>query len=576
MVKSKDKNNNRFKSTLYIVLGVVALLSINIIANYTFHRWDLTEDHHFSISQSSIDIVEGLDDILYIKVYLDGDLPAGFKQLKKSTKELLDEFRAYNHNIQYEFINPSEKEDKQERFKVYKQLAQDGLAYYNIPVENKDGFAQKTIFPSAQINYKGKTIPLNLLVSNRTTPTDADLNNSVQKLELNIITAVNLIASKKIKTIAFSSGHGELSPLETADIGYELLKSYDVQNVEIKGKINALNTRMGIDSTHTKISNRFDLVIIAKPDSAFNDADKFIIDQYIMHGGKVIWLIDAIQASMDSLMNSTTTIGMPLDLNLSDLFFKYGFRIKPNLVLNRNAVEIGTKEGVLRPWDFFPLGFAPKGHIISENVEAIKTQFVNALEPIKKEGIKYTPLVTTDLDNRIMPAPAIIDVADIIYRKPNLALYQYPPQLFGLLLEGEFTSGFEDKIIDPRIANNKDFDIRQKSPSSSMAVFSDGDLIRNQIIQQNSGPFPLPLGYDRYSKKMFDNKKLLLNTINYMLGDINLIKLRNKEFKIRLLDKTKIANERLKWQLINIFVPLALILILGFVLGIWKRIKYSK
>ena len=572
----KRKRNNKQKSLSALLIAIVIIVSVNIISQFYFARFDLTFDKRFSLSDATIEKVKTLDDIIFIKVYLEGDLPADFKMLRNSTKEILDEFRAYNKNVQYEFINPSENDDKKERFKVYRQLATEGLAYYNIPVENKDGFAQKTVFPSALLIYKERSLPLNLIVSNRRVPTNADINNSIQKLELNFATAIHNLTSKKLKTIAFTKGHGELKALETADIAYELSKSYDVTQVELNDRINALNKRIAIDSTHTEVVNRFDLIIIAKPDSVFNEKDKFLIDQYLMHGGKVLWLLDAIDASMDSLHNSTSTIGLPKNLNLEDLLFKYGVRIKNNLVLNRNALEIGTAEGALRRWDFFPLALPRKGHLITNNIEALKTQFVSTLDTIAIKNVKKTVLLTTDKNCRLMPAPAFIDVVDIIYRRPNPALYTQPAQTIGVLMEGKFNSNYENRIIDPKIAENKDFDIKYTSPETMMAFFSDGDLIRNQVIQQSNGPFPLPLGFDRYTQKMFDNKKFLLNTINYMLGDYNLIKLRSKELKIRLLDKNKVAKEKLKWQLINTILPIILILLIGISAGIIKKYKFTR
>lgn len=573
----KKMKSNKLKSFTSLAYALAIIIFLNIISTFYFSRLDLTKDKRFSLSKSTIDKVKSLDDVLFVKIYLDGDLPADFKLLRNSTKEMLDEFRAYNKNVQYEFINPSEKEDKKERFKVYRQLAQEGLAYYIIPIENKDGPAQKTIFASAQLIYNDKTLPLNLLVSSRRTPTEADINNSIQRLELNFLIALHNLTTKTPKTIAFTTGHGELPALETNDLAMSLSKSYDIHQVKIRGNINTLNKRVAVDSTHTAIENKYDLIIIAKPDSFYSEADKFIIDQYVMHGGKVIWLIDANTATMDSLhTNSTTTIGMPKDINLNDLFFKYGVRIQSNLVLNRNALEIGTAEGALRRWDYFPLALPVKGHLITDHIATLKTQFVNSLDTIAIPNVKKTILLKTDKHCRLMPAPAMVDVVDMIYRRPNPVLYNKPAQNIGVLLQGVFKSNYENRIVEPKIINNKDFDVRFKSVNTSMAFFSDGDLVRNQVMEQQNRPYPLPLGYDRYTRKMFDNKKFILNTINYMMEDFNLIKLRNKELKIRLLDKNKISKSRLTWQLINTIIPIALILIAGLIIGLLKKYKYTK
>jgi len=572
----KTKRNNKIQSFYNFSIIFISIIALNIIVQYNFFRIDLTSDKRYSLSESTKDKIESLEDIIFIKVYLEGDLPADFKMLRNATKEILDEFRAYNTNIQYEFINPSSNDDKNERFKVYRQLASEGLAYYSIPVENKDGFAQKTIFTGAMVTYRETSIPVNLMVGSRSVPTNADINNSIHKLELTLLTAIHYLTTEKPKSIAFTTGHGELDNLEIADIAYELSQSYLVDQVELNGKINALSKRVGIDSTKSVIENKYDLIIIAKPDSFFDERDKFVIDQYIMHGGKVMWLIDAIQVSMDSLRQKTTTIGLPNELNLDDMFFKYGIRLKQHLVLNRNALEIGTAEGALRRWDYFPVALPASNHSITTNINSLKTQFVNSIDTISNGIGKKTVILTTDNNCRLMPSPAIVDVEDIIYRRPNPALYTKPAQSLGVIVEGSFKSNYENRIGDPRIINNPDFHIKYQSTPTKMVFFSDGDLIRNQIMEQNSGPFPLPLGYDRFTRKMFDNKKFLLNTINYMLDDNSLIELRSKEFKIRLLDKTKVTNKRLTWQILNTTAPLIFVFVMGFILLIIRKRIYAR
>ena len=295
-----------------------------------------------------------------------------------------------------------------------------------------------------------------------------------------------------------------------------------------------------------------------------------------MHGGKIVWAVDAVQADMDSLRHNTSTIGMPMDLGISEILFKYGVRLNSNLILNRNALAIGTAEGELRTWDFFPFALPVKNHIITDNLSAVKTNFVSSIDTVGSTSIKKTILLQTDRNSRLMPAPALIDLVDIIYRGPNPALYYKPQQPIAVLLEGEFTSVFENKMIDPRImAQKKMLDIQYKSPATSQLVISDGNIIKNQLMNTANGTSPYPLGYDRYSKRMFDNKKFLLNAINYMLGDNTLIKLRNKQYKIRLLSKDKVTKEKLKWQLINTIFPIALIALLGIIIGIIKRKKYA-
>ncbi len=561
---------------IQLIAVVFGLIAINTLAQFYFGRFDLTTEKRFSVSQTTKDIVSNLDDIIYFKVYLDGDLPTNFELLRNSTRELLDEFRAYNKDVMYEFINPSENDNKKERFKLYKELAKEGLSYYNIPVETKDGFAQKTVFPSILLTYKNHSIPVNLLVSSKKTPSDADLNNSVQNLELNLVNAIRKVSQQKMSKIVFTTGHGELNSYSTGDLAYELSKTYDVGQIKFDNKISSLLHRVMIDSTTSKMQIEYDMLIIAKPQKAFSTKEIFLLDQYIMHGGKIVWALDLVKANMDSLRYSTSTLGMPLDLNLNELLFKYGARINSNLVLNRNAMEIGTAEGVLRRWDYFPIALPVKGNIITKNLNAVSTRFASSIDMVGSKDIKKTPLLKTDNRTRIMPTPALIDLVDIIYRGPNPALYNHKAQTVALLLEGKFHSVFENRIIDPRImANKKLFDITYKSPNTSQLVLSDGDILENQVMQTANGMVPYPLGYDRYSKKMFDNRKFMLNAINYMLGDDALIKLRNKQYKIRLLDKAKIANEKFKYQIINTVIPISSILLLGLLLSFIRKRKYG-
>jgi ABC-2 type transport system permease protein len=571
---TKVKRNNLIE----LASALLLIIAVNIIASYTFARFDLTAEKRYSISETTKTILENLDDYVVVKVYLEGDLPPGYKRLHNATRELLDEFRAYSKDLQFEFIDPAESEDRNERLRVYKELAQQGLAYYNIPVENKDGFAQKIIFPSVLVSYRDKDIPVNLLQSSSRVPSDADLNNSIQNLELNLISAIRKLTSKRVPTVVFSYGHGEADNMYTADIAMALMKTYTVGQIEIKGNIMALTKRIKSDkdSTETFLVPRYDLLVIAKPDSAFSDRDQFIIDQYLMHGGKIMWLLDMTDANMDSLRTSVNAVGMRKDLRLQEMLFTYGARVNYNLVLNRNALAIATAEGALRTWDYFPIALPVEGNIITKNLNAVKTKFVSSIDLVGSDKIKKTPLLKTDNRSRIMRTPVAIDLVDIIYRGPNPALYRAPAQTVAVLLEGKFESYFSHRPIARQIADNKIFDVKYLSPETKQIVISDGDMILNQVMETANGPMPYPLGYDRFTRKYFDNKKFILNAMNYMLGDEIMIQLRNKEFKIRLLNKEEIKNHRLKWQIINTVVPIFVIILMGMIFGFIKRRKYAR
>jgi ABC-2 type transport system permease protein len=576
-MRFKFQNTLRNQQLLQLVWVFSILIALNIMGQFAFFRFDLTQENRYSISESSIETIQQLDDILYVKVYLHGDLPSDFRQLSTNTKELLDELRAYNKNVRYEFVNPSENENKKERFKLYKQLAQEGIAYYNLPVETQDGFAQKTIFTGAIISYGDKKEVINLLSSNQKIPNPNEINQSIQELELNLMNGINKVTKSKLPRIVFSQGHGELDQYEVADFAYSLSKSYDVGQIEIDSKLTTLMRSVEVDSNQIKMISNYDLLIIAQPKTSFSDKEVFIIDQYLMHGGKIIWAIDKIEANMDSLQTAVNTLGMPNSLNLDEALFTYGVRINSNLILNQNCMEIGTAEGVLKPWHFFPLALPANKHLITQNLNAVSTHFVSNIDIVGSGKANKTVLLQTDKNSRIMPAPALIDLVEMIYRGPNIMLYNAPPQNLAVLLEGSFNSAYKNKLLDPRIMENTNlFDLKMESKPTQQIVLSDGNIMRNQVSESADGIMPFPLGYDRYSKKTFDNKKFLLNSVNYLMGDLNLIHLRNKQYKIRLLNKELGINHRLKWQLINTIIPVLSIILLGLVIGLLKKIKYKK
>jgi ABC-2 type transport system permease protein len=563
---SKVRKLNK-ENLFTFVATIVIIITLNILGNFYFTRFDLTAEGRYSLTSSTKDLIEEVEDVIFVKVYLDGDLPPDYKSLRNSTRELLDEFRAYNTNIEYQFIDPSESEVRKERLDLYQQLASKGLAYLNLPVENKDGYSQKTIFTSALLNYRGEEMAINLVETNRSIPDVNDINNSIQKLELKFASSIRKLIRDSVPRIAFTRGHGELGNYETASLASKLKESYVVSKVNIGNNINALNRRIAVDSNdNTVTKNKFDLILIVKPDSAFDDRSKFIIDQYIMNGGKVVWLTDFVNASMDSLQFKTTTLGYDQGIDLQTMLFKYGVRVNKHLVLNRNAVEIGTAEGQLRRWDFFPLALPVGNHIITKNITPIRTQFVNSIDLVGDKSIKKTVLLKTDEKSRIMPIPAVIDVVDIIYRTPNPALYNKEAKNLAVLLEGEFESIFANRPLSPEFEKNKILNIKYKSEKTNMLVIADGDIARNHVRTSQGNKIPLPLGYDMYSRKMFDNEKFLLNAINYMLNDEEQISLRNKEFKIRLLNKEKIVNNKTYWQILNTALPVLIIMLFGIIL----------
>ncbi|MCF6169987.1 MAG: gliding motility-associated ABC transporter substrate-binding protein GldG [Bacteroidales bacterium] len=576
----EKKTKNRKRQHLIQLAGVLlVLLLINLISSMLFTRFDLTSEKRYTLSPSTKKILKNLDDIVFFRVYLEGDFPAGFKRLQSETKELLDEFRAYNKNIQYEFINPSANENVQERNDTYQLLMEQGLQPTNLQVKTKSGLDQQVIFPGALVTYKNNEAPIELLDAQINVPPEAVLNNSIQNLEYKFTNAIRKISRKKKPVIAFVRGHGELDDDETFDIAATLAEDYIVDRLVLNGQVNALVNRSLIDSVNNeyKVLPKYAAIIIAKPGSVFPPKDKFIIDQYIMYGGKVLWLIDPVFASMDSIQRQESTVAVQNDIGLRDQLFTYGARLNENLVMDLVALSIPLRTGQIGnqpqisffPWYYFPLLTPFSKHPIVKNLNTIKTQFVSSIDTIKSVKVKKTILLQTSPYSRLVPVPAMISLA-ITREQPDERFYSGPPQTVAVLLEGVFPSDFRNRI-PPSIAEAKEIGFKAYSNSTAMIVVSDGDIIRNQFYKGK----PLPLGYDQFTRETFGNKDFILNALNYLTDGADLISLRSRELKLSLLDKTKVNKNRLLWQMFNLLAPVFLVVLVGLVLVWLRKRKYA-
>ncbi len=580
-MKNKKKGIKQQNIT-QLILSLIIIILINIISSFVFTRFDLTSEKRYTLSDATKNQLKNLDDIVYFKIYLEGDFPAGFKRLKNETKEMLDEFRAYSDNIQYEFINPLKNKDKKSINKIYKQLVEKGLEPTDLHVKNTGASSQQIIFPGALVSYKGKELALQLLITQIGTFPEAVLNNSIQVLEYNISSIIRKLTIIKKPKIAFITGHGELNKYDVADISYSLSEYYDVERIKINGKLNSLSKRELVDSTKIINQNKYSAIIIAKPDSTFDEKDKFIIDQFIMNGGKVLWLIDPVFASMDSLKKSYETIGIANDLNLEDQLFNYGVRINKNLILDLNALPIPVVTGqtgdkpqqTFLPWYFFPVIVPRINHPIVNNLNVIKCEFVSSLDTVGTDSIKKTILLTTSPYSRFVNAPCRINL-DLLMHEPDKRQYNRPNLPIAVLLQGKFKSVFQNRI-PPVIRDNKEIKFKGESKKNSMIVVSDGDIIKNQVkYLQDGSIYPYPLGYDKYTRQTFGNKDFILNAVNYLCDESGLISVRSKELKLRLLDRQKVNNNKLSCQILNILIPILLVIILGIIQYIIRKQKYA-
>lgn len=563
------KKDIKRANIIRLILSLAIIVVLNIIAAFLFTRFDLTAEKRYSLAPATKQLLKKLDDVVFFKVYLYGDLPPGFQRLSNETKEMLDEFRAYSDNIQYEFVDPSDNPNAKDRNDAYRLLVERGLLPTDLRVNKKGESSQLIIFPGAMVSYHGKETPVQLLMAQLQQESNMVLNNSIQSLEYNLASAIKNLTTSIKPRIAIIEGQGELDDMEGIDLHNSLSEFYNVDRVTLSSKINSLSIRIKTDSANDVLINKYRAIIIAKPTKPFDERDKFLIDQFIMRGGKVLWLIDPVFASMDSLQKYNSTMGIPNDINLEDMLFNYGVRLNINLVQDLNALPIPVKTGQVgnQPqfdyfkWYFFPILMPTINHPIVNGLNVIKTEFLSTLDTVVAPGVKKTFLLETSPYARTVNAPALVDL-EILKKEPDERMFTKGPMPVALLLEGEFTSAFLYRI-PPELADNPSLGFRPKSKPTKMIIIADGDLAKNQF--HYSQGYPLPLGYDQYTKQSFGNKDLLLNVVNYLCDDSGLISVRSRELKLRMLDTAKVDKQRLFWQMLNIILPVLLISMFGIV-----------
>ena len=583
-IMENTRKDLKKRQIISFVLTIAIIVILNVIGYFVFKRFDLTAEKRYTLSETSKDILKNIDDYVYFKVYLEGDFPAGFKKLRRETKEMLDEFRAYSKFVDYEFINPNSANDEKERSDMYRMLYQSGLNPTELAVRNNDGSSsQMVIWPGALVSYHNDTeLAIDLLETQLSQSSEEALNTSMQNLEFKLINAIKNVTRKQKPMLAFIEGHGELSEMEVYDITQELSKNYIVKRVAIDGKVDALMHRTEPDKNgDTKTFISYDAIVIAKPTQPFSEKDKFLIDQYIMHGGKALWLVEPVFATMDSLQNQESTMGIDQDLNLDDMLFKYGVRMNHNLLLDLNCAALPIRTGQVAGkaqleffrWFYFPLLQAASDNAIVRNVNPIKSDFVSSLDATSSmTGVNQIPLLKTSDYTKVSGVPAFITLA-MLKQTPDKRMFPQRGQNTAYLLKGTFPSLYANRI-PAEIAESKEMQFRDESEPTAMIVVADGDIIRNQIDTKRREP--LPLGYDQYTGNTYGNKDFIMNAISYLIDGEGIVNIRSRELKIRLLDQAKTNQSRLKWQLVNTIVPIALIVLLGTTLALIRKHRYTK
>lgn len=558
--------SSKRKNIVALIASIGIIVVLNFIAQYYFKRFDLTSEKRYTLATTTKNMLGELNDNIYLKIYLEGNLNPGFTRLRNETKELLDEFKTYsNSNIQYEFINPNESVSKEDQIALEKQLYEKGIVPEQVIDRKKDKTSESLIWPGAIVTHNGKEMAWQLFTRQIGIPPEASINNAVQELEYGLSNTIRKLQAKRKKEITFIEGHGELDTLYKYDFMRSLSEYYNVNRVVINEKLKALQGS--------------DAVVIARPDSAFTDRDKFIIDQFIMKGGKVMWLVDPVQINLDTFRLKGFTLGLKNELRIDDMLFKYGVRLNPILVQDLQCasvpVNIGFTKGQpnfkLFPWLYYPLILPDLPHPIVRNLDLIKTEFCGTLDTISARGISKTILLRTSRYTRLQQTPARISLS-MVRLKPKEEQFKEPYQPVACLLEGAFNSVFENRL-PMAIMRDSAIDYRMHGVPNKMIVVADGDIARNDFQRANGAI--MPLGYDRYSNQTFANKAFLLNCMNYLLDDEGLLQLRSREVKLRLLDKKKIEVQKGKWQFVNMAIPLGIVLAFGLFQFYYRKRKFA-
>ncbi len=564
----EGRKKKQFARPGFLLAGLVLA---GILSGHVFARADLTSDRRYTLSGTTRDMLEGLDDVVHVRVYLDGDLPAGFRRMRNATRELLDEFRVIaGYRLQYEFIDPSDIDDPDVRNDLYRELHDKGLNPTNIEIaERGGGRSQKLVFPGAILSYDGFEMPVNLLRNNPALQAEQNLNNSIQGLEYEFVSALYSITDPGAKKVAFIEGHGELDEMLVAGASDAMARYYDIY-------------RGRIDTSDPGSLDDYDAIIIAKPLRPFTEPEKYIVDQYIMNGGRVMWFIDPVSIDLDSLTYQSEAIALINDLNLDDMLFRYGVRLNPNLIMDANCLLIPVNVALAgeqarfmpAPWYFSPLLAGNDMHPVTRGLNYVKAEFASVIDTVGTDrGISREVLLRSSPATRVVNAPMLVSL-DMAQEEPRSSDFNMAHQPVAVLLEGEFRSVFANRVIRGIIGTD-DPGFREQGEKTRMLVVSDGDIIRNDVTVSGGVPEPLPLGYDRYSGQTFGNSEFVVNALNYVLDEHGLMELRTRELQLRLLDRRRVREQRLTWQVVNLGVPFALIVISGLIFNSIRKRLYA-
>ena len=543
----------------------LTFLTIVILSYLFFFRIDLTSDKRYSIAPQTKHLVQQISEPLEITIYLDGDLNSGFLRLKKATAELLSELSVYSkRNINVRYENPSSASSSEERQRKYAELEAREMTPTVVYERDKEGKRiQKTIFPWAELTYGGRTIAVNLLKNIKGNSGEQNLNISIENLEFELTDAIRILTTKEVNKIAFIEGHGELSEEETYDISKALSKYFQIDR--------------GVLGQDASALNEYKVIIIAKPTKPFSESDKYIIDQYLMHGGRILWLVDGVKLAYEELSVTGISPIIELDLNLKDMLFRYGVRINPVLLQDVQCLSIPMNIAPAdepphfeaMPWIYAPLLLTSTFHPVTRNITEVKAEFCSAIEPVgENPQLKIYPLLATSDNTRVVGTPGIVDLNDLPQTTDkNYFNTGYVPVAFSL--EGVFPSVFNNRMQPRGITNARPQ--KKESIETRQIVVADGNIIRNET----SGGEVIPLGFDYFTEQQFGNKDFVQNAVLYLADRDGWTDLRSKTVKLSLLNKNVIQERSLFWQVINVVLPILFLLIAGFIYQFVRKKKNS-
>lgn len=565
---------------LQLVLGLVIIIFLNVIGYFFFARIDLTQEKRYTLSESSKKLMSNLEDIVFIRCYLEGDIPSEYKKLRNETKEMLDQFRAYNPDIEYEFVDPNGFENAKDKNEFYQRLFEKGFSPLLTTSTNNNSQVQQYIFPYLEITYKGRTTIVPLISSKNGFSSDGIVNASIENLEYNLYTAIRSVATQQRGKVAFLYGHGEWQVENIWDFISSLNEYYTVDSISINEKLNALTERVydSVNPNLVKIKNKFDCLVIAKPTSIFSYKDLYLIDQYIMHGGKVLWLVDPLLVSMDSLQTQANTFAISNFTGVDDILFRYGVKLNTNLVTDMQCAKIpivtgqyqnNTPQMTYYPWNFFPEISPNANHIVSDKISPVKMEFASSIDTTNSPA-KKTVLLSSSNRTRVLNSPVNVSL-QMLKQKQDASLFNSGAKDVAILLEGEFSSAFKNRLT-PEMELNSQMAYKDFSDTTAMIVIADGDVVRNDFMNGQL----LPLGYDKYTRKMYGNKEFLVNCVNYLCGDEDLIPLRSREVIMRNLDLAKVEREKTAWQIVNVALPIVIIVLFGVLLAVLRKKTFTK